>query len=185
MSFSISHGFLFNIFLESFGYGLFPKLMLEMKKQKKNDIADTREKLKTALELLYEMVLSAPVKKCSLQIDDTDYSGEFLLVEVMNIQSIGPNLHLAPASDPGDGEFDAVFITEQQRPALADYVQKKINGMDVHFDFPILKARSMTIQWQGKHAHVDDEYIKTENESTVKIELRKGLLDFLVPSRAV
>ena len=170
-----------SFFLESFGYGLFPKLMLEMKKQKKNGISDSKERLRAALEILYEMVLSGPVKRCNLKIDEIDYSGKFLLVEVMNIQSIGPNLNLAPESDPGDGEFDVVLITEKQRPALAEYVQKKINGLEVPFDFPILKARNMEMEWKGKHAHVDDEYLKIEHPKPIKIELRQGLLDFLIP----
>ena len=170
-----------SFFLESFGYGLFPKVMLEMKRQKKNNIADPKEKLMAALELLYEMILSHPVKTCKLQIDEIDYSGKFLLVEVMNIRSIGPNLQLAPDSDPGDGKFDVVLVTEMQRQGLADYVRKKIEGLEVRFDFPIIKAKSIKMEWRGKHVHVDDEYHKVENPTTIGIELRKGLLEFLVP----
>ena len=170
-----------SFFLESFGYGLFPKLMLEMKKQKKNGIGDPKEKLQTALELLHEMILSHPVKTCKLQIDEIDYSGKFLLVEVMNIQSIGPNLQLAPDSDPGDGQFDVVLVTEKQREGLADYVRKKIDGLEVPFDLPIIRAKEMKIEWRGKHAHVDDEYHRVDNPSTIRIEIRKGLLEFLVP----
>ena len=168
-------------FLESFGYGLFPKLMLEMKKRNKNDIQDPREQLQAALELLYELVLTAPVKKCKLQIDTIDCSGEFLLVEVMNIRSIGPNLHLAPEADPGDGKFDIVLITENQRKHLAEYVQNKIQGLEVPFDFPLLKGKTLTVDWEGKHVHVDDEYHKLDEPASIRIELREGLLDFLVP----
>ena len=169
-------------FLESFGYGLFPKLMLEMKKQNKNEIEDPKEQIQAALELLYDLTLSTPVKACSLQIDDIDCSGEFLLVEVMNIRSIGPNLHLAPDADPGDGEFDIVLITEKQRKHLAEYVRNKIDGLEVPFDFPLLKAKNLKITWEGKHVHVDDEYHRVEKPSTIRIAVREGLLDFLIPS---
>ena len=168
-------------FLESFGYGLFPKLMLEMKKRNKNDIQDPKEQLQAALELLHELVLSAPVKKCNIQIDTIDCSGEFLLVEVMNIRSIGPNLHLAPDADPGDGKFDIVLITENQRKHLAEYVRNKIDSLEVPFDFPLLKGKSLQIDWNGKHIHVDDEYHKADEPVSIRIELRQGLLDFLVP----
>lgn len=169
-------------FLESFGYGLFPKLMQQMKKQKKDNIGDPKKRLEAALKMLRELILSAPVKKCNLQIDEKDYSGKFLLIEVMNIRSIGPNLNLAPDADPGDGEFDIVFITESQREALAAYVQKKIEGKEVVFEFPILKGKDLKIFWDGKHVHVDDEYHKLEKPVKIKIELREGLLEFLVPS---
>ena len=169
-------------FLESFGYGLFPRLMLEMKKQKKNDLDDPKEKIRAAWKILYDLVLTIPAKSCRLQLDDIDCSGEFLLVEVMNIRSIGPNLHLAPDSDPGDGEFDVVFITERQRAGLAEYIQQKMNGLDVPLNFTVLKAQRLEMRWDGKHAHVDDEYYKVDKPSTIGIELRKGLLEFLVPS---
>lgn len=169
-------------FLESFGYGLFPRLMLEMKKQKKNDLDDPKEKIRAAWKILYDLVLTIPAKSCRLQLDDIDCSGEFLLVEVMNIRSIGPNLHLAPDSDPGDGEFDVVFITERQRAGLAAYIQQKMNGLAVPLNFPVLKAQRLEMRWDGKHAHVDDEYYKVDKPSTIGIELRKGLLEFLVPS---
>ncbi|MEX2231843.1 MAG: diacylglycerol kinase family protein [Cyclobacteriaceae bacterium] len=171
-----------SFFLEAFGYGLFPKLMQQMKKQKKDDISDPKEKMQAALELLYDLIIEAPVKKCSLKINDIDYSGEFLLVEVMNIRSIGPNLNLAPEADPGDGEFDVVLITENQRKALAEYVRKKMNGKEVQFDFPLLKAKELEILWDGKHAHVDDEYYKIEKPLRIKIEVREGLLEFLLPA---
>lgn len=169
-------------FLESFGYGLFPRLMQEMKKQKKNQLDDPKEKLEAALKILKDLILSASPKKCKLAINDKDYSGEFLLIEVMNIRSIGPNLNLAPQADPGDGEFEVVLITEHQREALVDYVEKKIQGTEVLFDFPILKARELTISWDGKHVHVDDEYHKLETPSSVQISVREGLLEFLLPA---
>jgi diacylglycerol kinase (ATP) len=169
-----------SFFLESFGFGLFPKLMEQMKKLGKNGIDDPKKKIQAALQILHEMILTAPVKHCKLQIDERDYSGDFLLVEVMNIRSIGPNLHLAPDADPGDGKFDIVFVADHQREALALYVEKKIQGREVPFDFPIIKAERISLHWHGKHAHVDDEYCEIDKAAEIKIQLRQGLLEFLV-----
>jgi diacylglycerol kinase (ATP) len=170
-----------SFFLESFGYGLFPKLMQQMKKQSKNETTDPKEKLQTALGLLHALILEAPLKKCSLFVDEKDHSGEFLLLEVMNTRSIGPNLNLAPEADAGDGEFDVVLIADKQRQLLAEYVAKKMEGIEVPFDFPLLKAKKVKIFWEGKHVHVDDEYYKMEEPVQIKIELREGLLEFLLP----
>lgn len=168
-------------FLESFGYGLFPRLMHQMKKQKKDDIADPKEKLESALELLYQLILTSSLRKCKLTIDEKDHSGEFLLIEVMNIRSIGPNLNLAPHADPGDNAFDVVLIAENQRDTLASYVRQKMEGRDVKFDFPLLKAKNLQIEWEGKHLHVDDQYHKLKKHATIIIEMREGLLEFLLP----
>ncbi len=170
-------------FLESFGCGLFPNLMKEMKRNGHNGIDDRKERLQVALDVLLDLVLHAPLKGCDLQVDDRDYSGDFLLLEVMNIRSIGPNLGLAPDADPGDGEFDVVLITEKQRSHLAQYVRKKIEGADVPFDFPLLKAKKIRMFWEGRHVHVDDEYFKLDRPMNIGIDLREGLLKFLVASR--
>lgn len=171
-----------HFFLESFGYGLFPILMHEMKKQNKNDIEDPKEQLQAALILLRELIDEAPVKKCRLTLNGKDYSGEFLLLEVMNIRSIGPNLNLAPDANPSDGEFEVVLITESQRTALAEYVQKKIDGEEVRFEFPIIKTKDLTIFWDGKRLHMDDEYFKVKEPVEIRIEMRQGLLEFLLPA---
>lgn len=170
-----------SFFLESFGYGLFPKLMNRMKKEKKNDLEEPKERLYEALKTVHRLILDAPLKKCSLHVDGKDYSGNFLLLEVMNTRSIGPNLNLAPDADPGDGFFDVVLINDSQRVALAEYVQKKMDGNEVSFDFPILKAKNLEMLWDGRHVHVDDEYYKLDKPARIKIELREGLLEFLLP----
>lgn len=170
-------------FLESFGYGLFPRLMQEMKKQKKNSIEDPKEKIQAALEILRDLISESPVQECDVEIDGRDYSGSFLLIEVMNIRSIGPNLSLAPHADPGDGVFDVVLIPEEQRDRLARYVQEKISGKEGYADFPILKGKQMKFSWHGKHMHVDDKHIKIDAGTDVTIELREGLLEFLLPDR--
>lgn len=172
-----------HFFLESFGYGLFPSLMHEMKKQKKNNIEDPKEQLQAALILLRELIDDAPAKQCRLTLNGRDYSGEFLLIEVMNIRSIGPNLNLAPDADPSDGEFDVVLITEEQRATLSDYVRKKIDGNEVPFEFPVIKAKDLKILWDGKRLHVDDECIKVKEPVEVEIEMREGLLEFLLPAQ--
>ncbi len=169
-------------FLESFGCGLFPKLMKEMEEQGHNRIEDPKEKLHVALNVLLDLVLSAPLKKCDLHLDGVDYSGEFLLIEVMNIRSIGPNLELAPGADPGDGKFDIVLITESQRKRLAAYVRQKCEGVNVPFEFPILKASKIKMSWNGRHVHVDDEYFKPDAPVQVSIDLHGGLLEFVVPA---
>jgi diacylglycerol kinase (ATP) len=168
-------------FLESFGYGLFPKLMQEMKRQKKNSIENPKEKLRTALEVLRDLIQEATSRECKLEIDGTDHSGEYLLIEVMNIRSIGPNLNLAPDADPGDGAFEVVLISEKQRDGLAEYVEARIDGTEVPFDFPIVRARQLKIFWDGRHLHVDDEYYKLEKPVNISVELREGLLEFLLP----
>ena len=168
-------------FIESYGYGVFPRLMKEMKKLDKSMFESTEQKIKTALQLLYQIITNYKTKLCKLKIDDKDYTGKFLLVEIMNTSSIGPNLQLAPFADPGDEFFEVILITENQREEFASYVKGKLDGKDEAPFFTAFKAKKLQMFWDGTALHADDEHILLDEPADVKIEVQSGLLDFLIP----
>jgi diacylglycerol kinase family enzyme len=166
-------------FIEGLGFGVFPRLMKEMQKESKKKNESPDKKLRTALEILHDIVLNYEARKCTIQIDDAEHTGNYLMAEVMNTRSIGPNLNLVPFADPGDGEFEVVLISESQREQFANYILNKIMGKEEPAFFNILKGKNLTINWQGVHMHVDDEYIKFDKETEIKIELQEDAVHFL------
>ena len=166
-------------FLEGFGYGVFPTLISEMRSLKSPD--DPVESKILALKTLYDVVHSFKARYCEINVDGVEYAGKFLLAEVMNVRSIGPNLYLAPDADPGDGFFDLVIIREDEREALASYVHEKIQGNEVDANFTVIRARNIEIEWAGKHLHLDDEIVSGEKYNKVSLEMRAGLLEFFMP----
>jgi diacylglycerol kinase family enzyme len=168
-------------FIESYGYGVFPRLMKEMRKLDKSTFDTPEHKIRTALHVLHDVIINYKPKLCKLKIDGEDFTGRFLLVEIMNTSSIGPNLHLAPFADPGDEFFDIVLITESQRKSFADYVKGKLEGKEEAPFFTARKARKLDIYWEGTALHVDDEHILLDDPADINIELQTGLLEFLVP----
>lgn len=170
-------------FLEGFGYGVFPRLMEEMAK-KQNLLTNSQEQnLKLALETLHDIILSGKARYCKITIDGADYSGKFLLAEVMNTQSIGPNLDLAPFADPGDGVLEVILISERQRDEFAAYVHNKLHGLEQPPIFNILKAKNLEIFWEDKLVHVDDQVLHLKKPQEVTIKLQEGVLEFLVPEQ--
>ena len=167
-------------FLESFGYGIFPFLIRKMKKADKKTIATPEMEMKVALEILHDIIFSYEPKYCELNVDGHDLSGKFLLVEIMNTRLMGPNLFLSPHGDPGDGQFEIILIPEEDKGKLASYVAEKINGLEIPYTFRQLKGKDIEISWEGTHVHADDEVIKNDKNEKIKIELREGLLKFLV-----
>lgn len=166
--------------VEGFGYGLFPRLMKVMKKMDK-ERKDTPEKaLQTALEELHLLILSSEARHYHLVVDDEDYAGRFLMVEVMNSRSIGPNLVLAPEADPGNGRFDVVLVREDQRDELAAWIKRKINGEDPDFDVAAIPGTKIAVHTEDMLLHTDDELISLEEPAKVSIELQAGVLEFLV-----
>jgi diacylglycerol kinase (ATP) len=169
-----------NFFLESFGYGIFPYLMAEMKDHEdENDSSD--ESITKALNVLYDIINSYEARNCNLTVDGTDHSGKFILTEIMNTQSIGPNLILSPLADPGDGEFEVILVPEQHKEKFAKYILNKSRGIEETFQFHMLKGKNVVISWEGTHVHADDKIIRLEKSAEVKVELKEGLLEFLVP----
>jgi diacylglycerol kinase (ATP) len=170
-----------NFFLESFGYGIFPYLMSIMEKEgSESESAD--ESLNKALDILHKIINSYGARHCELTVDGTDHSGEFILAEIMNTQSIGPNLILSPLADPGDGEFEVILVPEQHKEKFAEYILSKSRGIEETFQFHTLKGKEIIIRWEGTHVHADDQIIKLEKSAEVKVELKQGLLEFLVPA---
>jgi diacylglycerol kinase family enzyme len=171
----------FRFFLESFGYGIFPQLMQQMKKQDEADHDTPEKSLRLAQSILYELVEAMEPRYCRIALDGQHHDGNYILVEVMNTSSIGPNLKLAPLADPGDGVFEIILIGESQRDEFAEYVRNKLQGREAPFAFTTLKAKKLEIFWDGEHAHIDDEYVPLKPNTEVKIELLHGLLEFFVP----
>lgn len=167
-------------FLEGFGYGVFPRLMHTMKNYDKASMS-TDERLQKALEELYSIVLATPALEYTITMDNKDYSGKYIMAEVMNIRSIGPNLVMAPDADPGDGYFDVVLVAEQQRGLLAGYIAALKDGAE-HPEFPLhaITAQHITIHAQELYLHADDKLIQPEEAVTMTIAPGEKQLRFLV-----
>lgn len=168
-------------FLEGFGFGLFPNLMKEMKKRDDKEENSPEENIANSLNELLEIAKTYEARTCKLELDGVDHSGNFLLVEVMNIRSIGPNLDLNPMADPGDGELEVIIIPENQREKLVQYIEDKIADTETAFCFSALKAKDIKISWEGIHVHADDEILKCEKPVKVEVMVQKNVLEFIIP----
>jgi diacylglycerol kinase family enzyme len=170
--------------MEGFGYGIFPRLMKAMKKVDKERKETPEKALQTALEELHHLILSTEARHYHILVDDNEHSGKFLLVEVMNSRSIGPNLLLSPDADPGDGSFEIVLVSDEERQKLAGYIKGRLNGEEPGFNFPAIPGSKVEIHTEDTLLHADDELINLEEPVAVTIELQAGILEFLVPEQA-
>ena len=109
-------------FLEAVGMGVFVELILEMQKwpkQAEMERAESRkEKFTHALKQLQAISRGYEGLAWELKADDTILTDRFILIAVMNMELIGPNLHLAPGANPSDGYLDLVCVRERHRENL-------------------------------------------------------------------
>ena len=145
-------------FIEGVGMGLFVNTMIEIDaRDALGHLESPEEKIVHALRILGRRLQQFPARRLSLTLDDKDLSGDYIMLEVMNIRYVGPNLYIAPASDPTDGMLDVVLITERERDELARSLTHWRRGVLNPPALPTHRGRKLRIEGQGDVLHVDDE----------------------------
>jgi diacylglycerol kinase (ATP) len=172
-----------SFFLEGMGIGAFPLLISEMKKRGKEKETDGNKEIRTALEIFYDLILSYKPEYCKLVLDGIDHSGKYVMVEVMNIKSVGPQLLIAKDADPSDGFFDVVLVDADEQRKLSKYIEEKIDGKENGYYFKTIRAKKIELKSSSKRIHIDDNLIKLDKGKPIKMEIRERLVDFIIPGR--
>ncbi len=167
-------------FIEGVGFGVFPRLVEKMKKRPWTE-DDTEKEIEAALKKLEEIATEYKGRACKLYIDGVDHSGNYLMVEIMNINCVGPNLDINPKGSTSDGWLDVVLVAVEDRAQLVAYVQSKINGQVANANFKTIQGREVELSWDGGSMHVDDEIIKIEKQQQLVVKVQQGALRFLLP----
>ena len=178
-------------FVEGLGLGLFTETMLRLDARKNIDIAHHKvieKKLNSVFELMHIRLDGCAAMRLKLKLDETDLSGEYVLLEAMNIRSIGPNLCLAPDADPGDGLLDVVLVSNDERERLKRYLSDRLEGKSDCALLNVQKGRHLHIECEQFPIHIDDEIQKKHGPPThfssavVDITLEAAALEFLTPA---
>jgi diacylglycerol kinase (ATP) len=132
-----------------------------------------------ALRTFRDALLDLAPQPWTLAIDGQRISDDFLLVEVLNIRSIGPNLIFAPDATPSDGYFDVVMAQESHREELLTYLNHRAAGRATRLALPCRRARHVVIG-RCLELHVDDERIDTCELGPMSVRLEPAAIDVLL-----
>ena len=110
----------------------------------------------------------------TLTVDGRTIADEFLLVEVLNIPSVGPNLVFGPAADPSDGYFDVILAQERHRAELLTYLDHRAEGRDLRLALPHRRAREVVIE-SCSELHIDDERVDACDLGTISIRVEPAI----------
>lgn len=178
-------------FVEAVGAGLFARTMAAMDAvDALEEVDDTEEKLARTFEILagrLERLRPTPMK---LTVDGRDLSGEYLMLEVMNLRFVGPNLCVAPRSDPFDGLLDVTPIPESRRAELLRYLEAGWRESACAPDLGCVRGRVVTLEGAGFVLHVDDETwppdgaVVPEGGARFTVKVEPGALKVMVPAGA-
>lgn len=172
-----------DFFIEGLGFGIFPRLILEM--EAKEEPEDPEDELKRSLKLLLKIVQDFEAREAIIIADEEELTGKFLLIECMNIRFIGPNFELAPNAEPGDGKFELVAVPEDGREKLMGYIEHLLDPSkkDIPLeDFSQLRrVKKLRLKWEGTDLHIDDEVDLDYHGQELEVKNNYGSFIFNVP----
>ncbi len=158
------------IFFEAAGAGLLPDYLggmaARVKKGNRGESLSRRKETARHVACLRRELRNYSAREWQVHLDGQDISGRFILLEAMNIRSIGPILSLAPDAETADGCLDFVSISENDRPKLERYLESRLTNQGSEFPVPAVKFQHLRIVWEeGSSCHFDDEIWPEEDEA--------------------
>jgi len=163
------------VFMEGMGGGLFAEVMAKLDSGRRRRhkrpggengnykalFSRSEAHLTPSLHALAEHLPEFKAKAFEVTIDGTKVSGDFLLLEAMNMPYLGPNLHLGRDADPGDGLLDFVLLSEADRAEFASYLKHRLEGGRDAPNLTSTKGKRLHCVWSGSKLHIDDKIALT------------------------
>lgn len=172
-------------FLEGVGLGLFPRSSAIIR----SIDGDSEREFHTAEDRLHRnrCVIAALAYEIHpvvtrLTVEGRDASGEFLLLQVMNLDRVGPGAQLVPASDPADGWLDLVRVSENERALLQDKMHDCLAGLSRPEQFDVRRCRSLAFSAGPCDLLIDDEVFALEARADVEIGIVPRALKLVLPA---
>lgn len=143
-------------FSEAIGWGIFPDVIAEADRMATpEEREDTLERDRALFRSRIERAKSAHYE---IVVDGETISGDYLLVEIVNIPYIGPRLELSPSSDPGDGRFELVLAGEHERTMLLELASSGTFSKGTRL--PTRRATHVTVRSRARRYHLDGKLIE-------------------------
>jgi diacylglycerol kinase (ATP) len=177
-------------FIEGFGLGLFAETMFQLEASNGRELAhanDPEEELHAVLDMLRGRLRKFKSSPVTVRLDGEDLSGQYVLLEALNVRFIGPNLNLAPEADTQDGFLDIVAVPYGKRADLDKYLKERMNGAAAALKSRRRQGRHLQIEWKGSPVHIDDMRWPDAHKPlpvkshAITIKVDPGALVFLTP----
>lgn len=177
-------------FIEGFGLGLFAETMFGIENGHHPQVSrseDPEEEISAVLKVLKKQLSRYPSKDLTVRLDGQDLSGDYYMLEAMNIRYIGPNLDFVPRAEVNDGLLDVVFVPKAEQAKLSQYISDRLRDKRSRVSLMVRQGRHLQVEWESSPVHIDDQpWPKDEDASPVlsqaiDIKTEPGALVFLKP----
>ena len=166
------------LFVEGTGVGLMPRGITRGRKDdRQHQAADAAAEVAWARDMFLDALATLQPQHSSICIDGETIEGDFLLVEVLNIASIGPRLRLSAETAPSDGLLSVVIASADDRDAIRAHLERPWKDDDNH---AWLKSwRAKTVEVAGWHEYHVDDRIQTSSSGRLRMDVRHGAVAVL------
>jgi diacylglycerol kinase family enzyme len=177
-------------FIEGFGIGLFAEMMFGIENGQHSHVArseDPEEEINAALKVLDRQLSSYASKDLTIRLDGQDLSGDYYMLEAMNIRYIGPNLDLVPRARINDGLLDVVFVAKGEQAKLRQCISDRLKHKRSPVNLTVHQGRHLQVEWKSSPVHIDDKPWPEERSAhpllsnAIDIKIDAGALVFLKP----
>jgi diacylglycerol kinase family enzyme len=186
-----------DFFVEAFGCGVFADMLALYDTEKGKSVG-------RAMSVVTDLLPNVEPYDLRLNLDGNDLSGQYVMLEAMNMAMTGPNLRLSPDADPFDGLLDIVLVKPDEKVNLFEYMKRNQDGnLEELQNVQRLQGKRLELVWTGFPTHIDDEArvdidtpvddervrnvsseLKDEQSSVVVIDILPGAIRMLLPRTA-
>jgi diacylglycerol kinase (ATP) len=163
-------------FLEGAGTGLVPRAIRSV--DDPGPVEHPPARLDRALWAYGVTLAQLEPVEVTVTLDGVSLTDEFLMVEVLNVPSIGPNLTLSGDADPSDGLFDVVLATEDDREELATYLRDRADGRDARVTLPSRRTRAVDLLGVDL-VHLDGHVYAADQPGTLSLRIEPAAIEIL------
>jgi diacylglycerol kinase (ATP) len=140
-------------FLEAMGTGMFADVLKKYNPEEGKSVP-------RGIQSLLDTLKDYQPKFFHVSVDGQDFSGSYLLFEVMNTPTLGFHFTLAPDARMDDGLFDLVLIQPSQREGYLKFISGILTGtLERLPEVSIHRGRRLEIAWRGFPLHLDERVI--------------------------
>ena len=185
-------------FIEAMGIGVFADVL-------ENYRPEEGKSLRRGIQTLMQTLSGYQPKFFHINVDGQDFSGSYLLCEVMNAPTVGFHFALAPDARPDDDLFDLVLIHANPRGGYVKFARGVVTGtLGSLPEVSVHRGRKMEIAWRGFPLHLDGTAIAgfdgvdvldhpVHNDEPelldvskpyIRVELAPGTVRFCLPRKA-
>jgi diacylglycerol kinase (ATP) len=161
-------------FSEAAGWGVFPLAVAEAKSSPSLD--QPRRQLRRDRKRFKDLAKTTTPRFYEIDIDGRDYSGHYLMVQVMNVPLLGPQLEVSPASNPSDGTLEVVWAGEGERASLVSLARTGKAPVPLPFE----RGERIRIRAEDGLMHKDGGLLRhAPGKRTFEITVRAAAIHYL------